>query len=215
LEDEETERLLVEEEEERVWGNQVRRPRPPGFPHVGERRVPLPNNSLDEEEEGVLVDGEDRVIGHAPRSEMRARNLLHRGTAVAVRNSAGDIYVHRRTRTKDIFPGLYDMFVGGLVVYGESYDDCARREVAEELGIVGPTPVPLFKHLYPGPENRCWTAIYEVTWDGPIVHQETEIEWGAFLSLAELEQRLDEWSFVPDGEEIYRRYAAGPPFSCP
>jgi isopentenyldiphosphate isomerase len=169
-----------------------------------------------DDEEAVLVDEGDRVIGHAPRREMRARNLLHRGTAVAVRNSAGDIYVHRRTRTKDIFPGLYDMFVGGLVLYGEGYDDCARRELAEELGIAGPQPTLLFKQLYPGPQNRCWTAVYEVGWDGPIVHQDTEIEWGAFMSPAELERRLDEWPFVPDGNAIYRRYAAGPPFPfCP
>jgi isopentenyldiphosphate isomerase len=161
------------------------------------------------DEEAVLVDEDDRVIGHLSRREMRARNLLHRGTAVVVRNSAGDIYVHKRTSTKDVFPGLYDMFVGGLVVHGESYEDCARRETTEELGIVRPEPVFLFKHLYPGPENPCWTAVYEVTWDGPIVHQDSEIEWGAFMQPRELEHRLKDWPFVPDGAEIYHRYAAG------
>ena len=59
--------------------------------------------------------------------------------------------MHRRTDTKDVFPGEYDMFVGGVVSAGESYDDSALREIGEELGIVGPTPEFMFMHRYEGP----------------------------------------------------------------
>lgn len=53
-----------------------------------------------------VVDEDDRVVGRAGRSEIRARNLLHRGVAILCRNSRGEIYVHRRTDTKDVFPGM-------------------------------------------------------------------------------------------------------------
>jgi isopentenyldiphosphate isomerase len=155
-----------------------------------------------------LVDEENRVIGSATRREVRSRNLLHRGVGIICWNSRRELYVHRRTLTKDVFPGMYDMLVGGVVGAGESYESAARREIAEELGIEGPEPTPLFHHLYQGPKNRSWVAVYEVTWDGPIRHQVSEVDWGTFLALKDLVQKLDFWDWVPDGLEIFQRYLA-------
>ncbi len=157
-------------------------------------------------EEVDLVDEEDRVVGRATRKEVRVGNLLHRGVGILCRNSQGDIYVHRRTTTKDVFPGMYDMFAGGVVGVGESYEAAARREIREELGIEGPEPHFLFRHLYVGAHVRSWVAVYAVTWDGPIRHQESEVEWGAYLTQQELMTKLDQWNWVPDGLEIFRRY---------
>ncbi|HYT26365.1 MAG TPA: NUDIX domain-containing protein [Actinomycetota bacterium] len=156
-----------------------------------------------------LVDAEDRVVGRAPRRVVRRDKLLHRGVGVLCRNSAGEIYVHRRTDTKDVFPGMYDMLAGGVVSAGETYEATARREIAEELGIVGPEPRLLFKHRYTGADNPSWIAIFEVVWDGPIRHQAEEIAWGAFLTPDELLRKLDEWPFVPDSLEGFRLYRAG------
>lgn len=153
-----------------------------------------------------LVDLQDRVVGQAPRSEVRAGNLLHRGVGILCRNSRGEIYVHRRTPTKDLFPHLHDMFVGGVVGSGESYEAAAAREVAEELGIPDARPVFLFAHLYQGEHNRAWVHVFLVEWDGPVVHQESEIEWGAWMPEADLEAWCDEVEIVPDGLEIFRRY---------
>jgi isopentenyldiphosphate isomerase len=153
-----------------------------------------------------VVDAENRVIRRATRGEVRAKNLPHRGVGILCRDPAGRIYVHRRTRTKDVFPGLYDMFVGGVVGSGESYDDAARREVAEELGIVGTELRFLFHHHYVGPQNHAFIAVYEVTWDGPMRHQESEVEWGAFLDIEEVVRSLARWEYVPDGVEIFERY---------
>ncbi|HZD72843.1 MAG TPA: NUDIX domain-containing protein [Actinomycetota bacterium] len=153
-----------------------------------------------------LVDEDDRVIGRAPRSEVRRRNLLHRGAGVLCRNSAGDVYVHRRTDSKDVFPGLYDAFAGGMVASGESYEDAARRELAEELGIVGTELRPLVKQRYRGPDLQTWNVVFETVWDGPISHQAEEVAWGAFVPVAELRRRLQTWRFVPDGLQALRYF---------
>src|SRR5215475_2102188 len=108
---------------------------------------------------------------------MRARHLLHRCTYVLVRNAADEILVHRRTDTKDIHPGAYDVFAGGVCAAGESYDDCARREVAEELGVVGAELRFLFRHRYRGAHGQAWGAVYEACWDRPVRHQESEVAW--------------------------------------
>jgi 8-oxo-dGTP pyrophosphatase MutT (NUDIX family) len=153
-----------------------------------------------------LVDLQNRAIGKATRREVRSLNLLHRGVGILCRNSSGQVYVHRRTETKDVFPGLYDMFVGGVVASGESYDAAAKREILEELGIAGPAPDCLFDHLYQGPKNRSWIRVYRVLWDGPIVHQTEEVAWGAWLPESALEAWVREHPIVPDGLEIFERY---------
>jgi isopentenyldiphosphate isomerase len=157
-------------------------------------------------ESGVLVDDEDQVIGTALRGDIRARNLAHRGVAILVRNPAEEIYVHRRTTTKDVFPGMYDMVVGGMVTAGESYEDTARRELAEELGVQGVDPEFLFKHRYRGEKNNAWISIYQVTWPGPIRHQESEISWGEYMSEDVIVAKMGEWQFAPDHLELFDRY---------
>lgn len=153
-----------------------------------------------------LVDLEDHVLGQVTRGRVRRENLLHRGVSVLVWNGRGELFVHRRTDTKDVFPGLHDMFVAGVVGAGESYAAAARREAAEELGIEGPVPEELFRTLYLGPACRAWTGVYQVVWDGPITPQASEVAWGAFLPLAELQERLVSWPFVPDGLQVFREW---------
>ena len=97
------------------------------------------------------------------------------------------------------------MFVGGVVGAGEAEVDAARREIREELGIDGPEPRYLCHHVYLGPRNRAWVAVYDVVWDGPIRLQASEVEWGTFLSLEDLLVKLAAWEFVPDGLQIFQR----------
>jgi isopentenyldiphosphate isomerase len=52
-----------------------------------------------------VVDDGNEVVGVAPRRTLRAENLWHRCTYVFVLNPAGELYVHRRTDTKDVYPG--------------------------------------------------------------------------------------------------------------
>ncbi len=153
-----------------------------------------------------LIDANDRVIGTATRREVRTRNLLHRGVGIICFNGRGEVHVHRRTETKDVFPGMYDMFVGGVVASGESYDGAARREIAEELGISGPRPERLFAHLYEGDRNRSLIQVYRVVWDGPIVHQEEEIAWGAWIPERDLERWAAEREIVPDGLSVFEHW---------
>ena len=161
------------------------------------------------------VDEQDRVLGQVTRARMRRENLMHRCIAVMCLDSRGRVYVHRRTDTKDVYPGLHDAFVGGVVGAGESYDDAARRELGEELGIVGPTPEPLFHHVYEDAHSRSQTRVYRVVWDGPITHQPSEVAWGGFCSLPEIASGELSLAFVPDGWEVLQcyveRFGALPP----
>lgn len=154
-----------------------------------------------------VVDEHDRVTGQAPRGEVYARGLRHRCTFIQARDASGRLFVHRRTATKLVFPALYDMFVGGVVGAGESYDAAALREAEEELGVSGlPQPAFLFKFLYDGGElGTWWSAVYEVRCPSDVHPQVEEVGWHGFLTDAEVEARLGEWEWVPDGRAAYDR----------
>ncbi|KND40006.1 NUDIX domain-containing protein [Streptomyces acidiscabies] len=154
-----------------------------------------------------IVDEQDHVIGQLPRGEVYADGLRHRCVFIQARDAEGRLFVHRRTPTKLVFPSLYDMFVGGVVGAGEAYDAAALREAEEELGVSGlPQPEFLFKFLYDDGAGRSWwSAVYEVLCELPVVPQVEEVEWYGFLSEEEVEGRLREWEWVPDGLAAYER----------
>ncbi|MGP2437491.1 NUDIX domain-containing protein [Streptomyces sp. JW3] len=154
-----------------------------------------------------IVDEHDRVVGRAPRGTVYAEGLRHRCVFVQARDAEGRIFVHRRTAEKLVFPSLYDMFVGGVVGAGESYDAAALREAEEELGVSGlPRPRFLFKFLYDDGGGRTWwSSVYEVRCESAVRPQVEEVAWHAFLPAAEVERRLAEWEWVPDGLAAYRR----------
>ncbi|MEU3252016.1 NUDIX domain-containing protein [Streptomyces sp. NPDC006997] len=154
-----------------------------------------------------VVDEQDRVVGQAPRGRVYAEGLRHRCVFIQARDADGRVFVHRRTATKLAFPSLYDMFVGGVVGAGETYDDAALREAEEELGVSRlPRPRFLFKFLYDGGGGGSWwSAVYDVRCDLPVSPQAEEVAWHAFLPEEEVERRLPEWRWVPDGLAAYQR----------
>ena len=166
-------------------------------------------SAVDPGEELVdVVDEENEVVGVVRRREMRERQLLHRCTYVFVLNAAGALYVHRRTDTKDVYPGYLDVCAGGVNAAGESYEECAVRELEEELGV---TAVPTFRfiHRYQGPSGRVFGGVFDVVWNRPILWQPSEVVWGAFVRFDEVDAMAQRERFCPDGLEVFERWREG------
>jgi isopentenyldiphosphate isomerase len=160
-------------------------------------------------EELVELYGEDgSVIGTAPRSRMRAARLRHGRTAILVRNDKGKVLLHRRTDSKDLFPGLYDFVVGGVLMAGESPQQGAERELGEELGVSDVEVVPLAQADYEDEHTRYRAFLYTAHWDGPVRPQTEEVAWCCWMKLADLRKALvsPEWDFVPDSPVLWKDY---------
>jgi isopentenyldiphosphate isomerase len=146
-----------------------------------------------------------KVVGTAPRSRVRAENLPHAATAVLLRDVAGRVYVHRRTDTKDVYPGMHDAWAGGVVLAGEDPAEAASRELTEELGVRGCDLRGLGVFWYADEHTNYLAYAFEARWDparhGPVVHQPEEVAAGWWMDWDDLAARLADpgWPFVPDG----------------
>src|SRR5436853_117750 len=105
--------------------------------------LPRPDTRLTKIEHFPIVDKNDRILGYASRSQVHGNNLLHRAVHILIFDEAGDVYLQQRSRWKDRHPLKWDSSAAGHVAASESYDETARRELKEELGV----SVPLQKFL--------------------------------------------------------------------
>ena len=145
-----------------------------------------------------IVDDDDKVIAIVTRSEMRARRLQHRSVGIAVIAGDGRLLIHRRSETKDIWPGWWDIAAGGVVASGESYDDAARRELAEELGI-SDTPVRFLGSAhYVDEDVAAICRGYCVVNDGPFTFADGEVAETRWVTFDELDAMRTTHRFLPD-----------------
>jgi 16S rRNA (adenine1518-N6/adenine1519-N6)-dimethyltransferase len=129
-----------------------------------------------------IVDANDRILGTASRAEAHAKELLHRAVHIFVFNTAGDLFLQRRSRRKDKSPLAWDSSAAGHVNSGDTYDSTAPRELIEELGVT--TPVTRTAVLKPSAETG-WEHVhlYEAQHDGPFRLNPAEIDSGGFFPL--------------------------------
>jgi isopentenyldiphosphate isomerase len=145
-----------------------------------------------------VVDDNDRVIATVSRAEMRARNLQHRAVSIAVLGTDGRLLVHRRAHTKDVWPSMWDLAAGGVVATGETYEDAARRELAEELGVVADDWLSLGEGRFADEAVAMIGRGFLVVHDGPFQFTDGEIAEVRWVDRDALATLLATESFVPD-----------------
>ena len=142
-----------------------------------------------------VVDQEDRVIGRAPRREVHAKNLRHRATHVIVHDAYGNVFIQKRSRAKDTFPGCWDSSCSGHVDAGEDYLIAARRELGEELGChdVKLPLRPVVKLPASAETGHEFIQIYLMgPYSGTFDLNPEEITEGRWISAADLERAMAE-----------------------
>ncbi len=143
------------------------------------------------EETFDVVNERDEIIDSRPRSEVHRLQLRHRAAHVLVFNSRGDLLLQERSLGKDCSPGLWDSSAAGHIDRGESYDECAHRELREELGIDAPLER-LFK--LDACANTGWEFcwVYRCSAEGPFKFNREEIGRVEWFSPARLTRELAE-----------------------
>jgi isopentenyldiphosphate isomerase len=152
-----------------------------------------------------VIDDAGNTIGVVTRHEVRKKRLPHRCTYVLVFNVRGDLFVHLRTATKDVYPGHWDVCIGGVLAAGETFDEGARRELHEELGIQADAQM-LFPFRYKDAVTFAHGMAYRLVHDGPFQLQAEEIVRGEFVPPSKVMERLKREPLCPDGVRVLARY---------
>lgn len=135
-----------------------------------------------------MVDINDCVIDVKRRGEVHAKGLMHRAVHILVFNSAGQLFLQKRSMNKDENPGQWDSSAAGHVDSGEEYLDCAIRELEEELGVKPGTTLEYLFHLPPSQLNGMeHSAIYRCLYDAELSLQVDEIDEGKWLEPAQMD----------------------------
>jgi isopentenyldiphosphate isomerase len=152
-----------------------------------------------------VIDANGAVIGQVTRREMRGKRLPHRCVYILVFNRRGELFIHQRTPTKDVYPSFWDVAVGGVLAAGEDFAAGAGRELAEELGVSAQLE-PLFPVAYADNRTVVKAMAYRAIHDGPFHFQTDEVVRGEFVTLKEARQRVAREQFCPDGLQVFADY---------
>jgi len=137
-----------------------------------------------------VVDEDDNIVGKATREECHSsKRLIHRSVYIFVLNTRNKLFVQKRSTSKDLYPGFYTGSATGHVDYGEDYDEAAKRELKEELGL--DASLQRLAKVKSFSETECEiSAIYLCRQNGPIPYNRNEIDEGFFMSIKEIKKSL-------------------------
>ena len=130
-----------------------------------------------------VVNERDEVIDRQLRREVHRLGLKHRAVHVLVLNSRGEVFLQKRSMTKDREPGKWDSSTSGHVDSGENYDSGAVRELREEIGLaLAQIPERLFRidACRETDWEFCW--VYRCKAEGPFQLHPDEIESGGWFA---------------------------------
>jgi isopentenyldiphosphate isomerase len=108
-------------------------------------------------------------------------------------DAAGRVFLQKRSRWKDLSPGLWDSSCSGHLEAGEDYDAAALRELAEEIGVrleLAAAPTRWFRIEACEPTGWEFVWVYRLRYDGPLTLDPLEIQYGEWVAPAEVTARV-------------------------
>ena len=133
-----------------------------------------------------VIDEHDRVIGTTTRRQAHADpSLLHRSIGILV--FRGDqLFLQKRSATKDTLPSHWTCSVTGHVDSGEDWLHAAKRELTEEIGVIATRdPVQIhqsiFRYSYESELMRFYR--YDLDSDTALILDRHEIDEGRWFTV--------------------------------
>ncbi|GAB3282308.1 NUDIX hydrolase [Larkinella harenae] len=83
-----------------------------------------------------IFDADNQPLGFTkPKVQAHRDGDWHRTSEIVVINDQQEVLLSLRHPDKVVLPNFWDVCVGGHVDPGETYEQCAMREVEEEIGV--------------------------------------------------------------------------------
>ena len=143
------------------------------------------------------------VIGQATRAWCHKEGLLHPVIHLHIIRRTGEMFLQKRSSSKDTWPGYWDTAVGGHVSFGESLEAALFRETEEELGLTGFNPVFLGTDLFEGRTEREWVTLFGTVGNFSLHPSNDEVSEGRWWKMQEIEDNLGKSVFTPNFEQEF------------
>lgn len=148
------------------------------------------------EDQVVLVDPQDNVIGTMDKMQAHREGALHRAVSIFIVNGKGEMLLQQRAYDKYHSPGLWTNACCTHPRLNETYADCARRRLKEELGFTVELEH-LFSFVYKGDVENGLTEheldhVFIGRYDGPVDFNREEVADCTFAPLSDVRNRLRE-----------------------
>jgi isopentenyl-diphosphate Delta-isomerase len=143
-----------------------------------------------------VVNEQDEIVGKADKDEIAARGLICRVAFIMLANSRGELLLHQRAATKKAYPLFWSGAAAGHLISGETYEEAARRELKEEIGVEA--SLEFVGKFYSEPDREM-AGVFLGFHDGPIEVEPHEVERVEYFSVERLQRersRMQITSFV-------------------
>ena len=139
-------------------------------------------------EQNIEVDKNDNKIGLRPRDDFYTGKYIHRASHLILFNSKNEILLQYRVSTKKWYPDLFTYSVSGTVA-DESYEDCIKKEMQEEIGISVPVKK-LFTYPFFDTFDKAWHCVFVGASDDNIIPDTREIQKIKWINVDELREDI-------------------------
>lgn len=147
------------------------------------------------------VDEHNNPIDPMPRDIAHEQGVWHRTVHIYVFNKEGELLVQLRSPYMTSNANKWDSRFGGHVLAGKSYDETAKDELTEELGLTGQELVPVFTSTHENGTNREFSQSYILKFKDviPAMHfADNEVVETRWMTLQQVKQAMldnpDKWT---------------------
>jgi isopentenyldiphosphate isomerase len=137
-----------------------------------------------------IVNDQDEVTGRATRDNVYLNKFMHRIVHVLIFNDKEEMALQKRSKNVSWCPRHWSTPVGGHVQSGETFEQAAKREYQEELGISSEIRF-AFKDTYN--DNRGlkkFLVTFKTTYNGPFTIDKNDVEEIRFFTLDQIRQMI-------------------------
>ncbi len=150
------------------------------------------------------------------KTTIKKQGIWHHTVHIWMLNENNQLLLQKRAANKSLYPGLWDISVGGHIRSGETKESAAIREIAEEILL--DIPEDRLNYQYSirnckmdddGIEiraiNHIFTVILDTSNDNYAVDNEEvqDLKWVELDELDELFFEVDKHNLVPHGDKYY------------